>query len=143
MDRAGGGSVTTSVGPKFALSIRQPWAWLIVNGYKDIENRQWSTNFNGWIWIHASKGMTRQEYVDCQEFTDCIDDRISLPDPGGLEFGGIVGCAFIAGCVTKSTSEWFTGPYGFLMQYAKRVPFRTCKGSLGFFKPQFQEVQRG
>ena len=24
-----------------ALSIRQPWAWLIVNGYKDVENRTW------------------------------------------------------------------------------------------------------
>ena len=24
-----------------ALSIRQPWAWLIVNGIKDVENRSW------------------------------------------------------------------------------------------------------
>lgn len=24
-----------------ALSIRQPWAWLIANGHKDIENRTW------------------------------------------------------------------------------------------------------
>jgi len=23
----------------YALSIRQPWAWLIVHGWKDIENR--------------------------------------------------------------------------------------------------------
>lgn len=29
------------------LSIRQPWAWLIVNGYKDIENRTWPTHFRG------------------------------------------------------------------------------------------------
>jgi ASCH domain-containing protein len=26
-----------------ALSVRQPWAWLIVNGYKEVENRDWAT----------------------------------------------------------------------------------------------------
>ncbi|MEI3544750.1 MAG: ASCH domain-containing protein [Alphaproteobacteria bacterium] len=37
------------------LSIRQPWAWLIVNGYKDIENRTWPTHFRGKVLIHAGK----------------------------------------------------------------------------------------
>ncbi|WP_206002040.1 ASCH domain-containing protein [Paraburkholderia aromaticivorans] len=36
-----------------ALSIRQPWAWLIVKGHKDIENRTWSTRFRGRVLIHA------------------------------------------------------------------------------------------
>ena len=39
-----------------ALSIKQPWAWLIVNGYKDIENRTWKTNYRGTFLVHASKG---------------------------------------------------------------------------------------
>lgn len=30
-----------------AISIRQPWAWLILNAGKDIENRDWPTNFRG------------------------------------------------------------------------------------------------
>ncbi len=30
-----------------ALSLKQPWAWLVVKGYKDIENRSWSTNHRG------------------------------------------------------------------------------------------------
>jgi ASCH domain len=42
-----------------APSIRQRWAWLIVNGHKDIENRAWPTKFRGRVLIHASKGMTR------------------------------------------------------------------------------------
>lgn len=29
-----------------ALSIRQPWAWLICAGYKDIENRDWKIGRN-------------------------------------------------------------------------------------------------
>jgi len=40
-----------------ALSIWQPWAWLIANGYKDIENRTWWTKFRGPFLIHASKRM--------------------------------------------------------------------------------------
>lgn len=38
-----------------ALSFRHPWAWLIVAGYKDIENRSWPTNFRGRVYIHASR----------------------------------------------------------------------------------------
>ncbi|HTV55212.1 MAG TPA: ASCH domain-containing protein, partial [Terriglobia bacterium] len=43
-----------------ALSIRQPWAWLIVNGFKPIENRSWNTNFRGRILIHASLKVDRE-----------------------------------------------------------------------------------
>jgi len=38
-----------------AILIRQPWAWLIVHGYKDVENRTWSTKYRGPILIHAGK----------------------------------------------------------------------------------------
>ena len=37
-----------------ALSIRQPWAWLIARGVKTVENRTWATNFRGRFYIHAS-----------------------------------------------------------------------------------------
>jgi hypothetical protein len=40
-----------------ALSIRQPWAWLIVTGYKDIENRSWRTNYRGPLLIHAGRAI--------------------------------------------------------------------------------------
>lgn len=35
------------------LSVRQPWANLIVHGIKDVENRTWKTNSRGRIYIHA------------------------------------------------------------------------------------------
>jgi hypothetical protein len=38
-----------------ALSLRQPWADLIVNGIKNIENRSRPTRFRGRLLIHASK----------------------------------------------------------------------------------------
>ena len=36
------------------LTIREPWASLIVNGYKDYEFRSWKTNYRGKILIHTS-----------------------------------------------------------------------------------------
>ena len=37
------------------LSIRQPWAWLVVSGLKDVENRTWTTDYRGVVYIHAGK----------------------------------------------------------------------------------------
>lgn len=48
-----------------ALSIRQPWAWLILWAGKDIENRSRRFHFRGRFLIHASAGMTRNEYLRC------------------------------------------------------------------------------
>ncbi|HHY88739.1 MAG TPA: ASCH domain-containing protein, partial [Chloroflexi bacterium] len=46
-----------------ALSVRQPWAWLIAQGYKTVENRTWATNYRGPLLIHAGKkpDLTRSE----------------------------------------------------------------------------------
>lgn len=51
-----------------ALSIRQPWAWLILNGWKDIENRDWTTRVRGRILIHAAKGGSRRDFEEAIEF---------------------------------------------------------------------------
>jgi hypothetical protein len=39
-----------------ALSIRQPWADLILSGEKDVENRTWYTHHRGLLVVHASRG---------------------------------------------------------------------------------------
>lgn len=116
-----------------ALSIRQPWAWLIVNGHKDIENRDWATKFRGLVLIHASKGMTRDEYEDCKFVTKGLKPALEFPAFEALERGGIVGCAEITNCVTRSASPWFYGRYGFVLRGAEPLTFRAYKGSLGFF----------
>ena len=36
------------------LSIRNPWAYLIAYGVKDVENRSWKTDYRGELLIHAS-----------------------------------------------------------------------------------------
>lgn len=120
-----------------ALSIRQPWAWLIVNGYKDIENRSWPTRFRGPVLIHASKGMTREEYEDVADLlawqSGIRKMGIQLPAFEELERGGIVGIATITECSAQAESPWFFGPYGFHLRDAKTLPFVPFKGALGFF----------
>jgi hypothetical protein len=115
-----------------AISIRQPWAWLIVNGHKDIENRTWATKVRGPVMIHASQGMTRDEYAECAEFAMAAC-AVQVPSFDELERGGIVGMAEVIDCVDDSASPWFFGPKGFVLSNAVAVPFRECKGALSFF----------
>lgn len=41
------------------LSIREPFASLILNGVKKIETRSWQTHYRGEIYIHASLGKSK------------------------------------------------------------------------------------
>jgi hypothetical protein len=114
-----------------ALSIQQPWAWLVVNGHKDVENRSWPTRFRGEVLIHAGKKFD----PDVMATGDWPWPDIKQPDD--FNYGGIVGTATVVGCVTASRSPWFVGPFGFLIRNAKPLPFLPCRGRLGFFLPDF------
>lgn len=43
-----------------AITIRQPWATLIAEGYKEYEFRTWKTKYRGDIFIHAGKGIDKK-----------------------------------------------------------------------------------
>jgi hypothetical protein len=125
--------------PTIALSIRQPWAWLIVNGYKDIENRsRCIKNFLGPVLIHASQTFSQGDYDACLLF--CASDErlrkagIALLNENQLYRGGIVGVADItAHGDWPMKSPWWTGPYSYTIRDARPLPFKPCKGRLGFF----------
>lgn len=125
-----------------ALSIRQPWAWLICAGipeikpvpvagrsdlstlqytgrvlFKNIENRKWplpaSFTLPQRIFIHAG--------IRCD---NCLTQLLNMGLPAIwvlLAFGkkaargAIVGEVDIVDCVTESVNPWFTGPYGFVL----------------------------
>ena len=125
-----------------ALSIRQPWAWLILNAGKDIENRDWKPWFRGRFLVHAGKGMTRDEYDGALDTIDYVENftgkplGVSLPPFESLERGGIVGSVELVNCVTEeeAASPWFFGRYGFVLSNPMLLPFRPFKGQLGFFE---------
>lgn len=118
-----------------AISIRQPWAWLIVEGHKPIENRTWYTKFRGDIQIHAAKGCTQAEYDAAVDFVRSFDPTLAagIPPLERLERGGIVGLVRITGCVERHPSPFFVGPFGFVMERPYPLPFRPMRGMLGIF----------
>ncbi len=111
-----------------ALSIRQPWAWLIVNGHKDIENRSWRTNYRGPFLVHAGLKVENEIYDQLADYFE-----IRPPPPSEIERGGIVGESTILDCVENHDSLWFFGPYGFVLAHSRPLPFRQMRGRLGFF----------
>ena len=42
-------------GTDLALSVRQPWAELILAGRKTLELRTWITDYRGPLWLHTGK----------------------------------------------------------------------------------------
>jgi len=63
-----------------AISIRQPWAWLIVHGYKSIENRSWQSQPRGRIWIHTGLRLDRGGMrLGVGTFPgDCVAERVPI-----------------------------------------------------------------
>ena len=85
-----------------ALSIKQPWAWLIIHGGKDIENRTWHTKFRGRFLVHAAQGMTSNEFTNA--FLYCHDRGLTMPDRDDMLRGGIIGTVELIDSVVTSDS---------------------------------------
>jgi hypothetical protein len=128
----------------YALSIRQPWAGLIVAGVKTIEIRTWPTRRRGRIAIHASKIVDARPpgwSVVRPEFAALCELR-----------GGIIGMANLIDCIEYPTAaafahdagehcnalDWFQPPrmYGFRLADTERLPFQRYSGNTGFFHVQ-------
>ena len=67
------------------LTIKQPFASLIVNGYKEYEFRTWKTKYRGEFLIHAGKGIDKKamekfSYLNLDYPTGCIIGKVTLTD---------------------------------------------------------------
>jgi hypothetical protein len=111
-----------------AISIKQPWAWLIVHGFKDIENRDWWTRFRGRVLVHTGKT------IDEDFPYDWAERLIGRKIPEDLFLGGVIGAVTVTDCVKESESDWFFGDYGFKLADPVVLPEPIpCRGQLGFF----------
>mgnify|MGYP001616141072 CR=1 FL=1 len=120
---------------ELALSIKQPWSYLICKGYKDIENRNWSTPFRGRIYVHAGKQFDSPlGEINPFIYLNLLPAQWQEYIKADLILGAIIGEVSITNCVTKSNSPWFVGKYGFILSqpilYEKPIPY---KGQLKFF----------
>ena len=101
-----------------AISIRQPWAFAILHWGKNVENRTWSTRFRGTVLIHTGKGFDRASYEWMKEQSKGMIPRIEE-----FQRGGIVGQVDIIDCVESMDSPWFSGPWGWVLENPKPLPF--------------------
>jgi hypothetical protein len=118
------------------LSIKQPYAELVVSGKKTIELRTWDTKFRGEFLIHASKKIDNEA---------CKENEI---DPSSLIVGAILGKAILYDVKYyknrdsfledrkkhSATPKYSDHKYGFLIKNAKK--FKTpllMPGRLKFF----------
>lgn len=135
-----------------AISIRQPWAWLIVRPdivnpvlrklalekgeIKDIENRDWATHYRGPVLIHAGKTKDEGDWTDAfWALREAAGEEAAalLPPFSALNCGGIIGRAEIMDCVESSESKWFFGDFGFVLANAEPLPFIPMRGQLSIF----------
>jgi hypothetical protein len=132
-----------------ALSLTQPWGWLLVHGHKTVENRVWHLppRMRGQrVLIHAAKAMPAAVYTSASELALQIGG-IVVPRPAEIERGGIIGSVRFVDCLCPHDAAtvppgeqpwWFRDQHGFLARDPDVLPFDPLRGMLGFF-----EVPRG
>lgn len=118
-----------------ALSFRQPWAELVLQGRKTMDLRTYNTHYRGRIAIHASQTV---EADKCWEY--------SL-NPDNLDVGGIVGTAELVDVIPLDETaynahqaahlagrHWREGLYGWVFVQPERLPtFIPARGRTNFF----------
>ena len=74
------------------ISIKEPFATLIMNGYKSIETRSWKTNYRGELYIHASGKALAKEYLTNPYVLELIKDM-------NMNYGNIICKVNLVDCI--------------------------------------------
>jgi len=116
-----------------ALSIRQPWAELIIRGIKDVENRSWSTNHRGPLAIHAARtfDLNLDDQEERKEY-EYLRDEYGI-DKDALAYGALVGTVEVIEVTKQAKSKWhIQGNWGWYLKNQSRlekpVPMRGMPG---------------
>jgi hypothetical protein len=136
---------------EYALSLKQPWAALVVHGLKTVEVRSWQTARRGRVLIHAAAVSD-----DRPEAWALVPEEMRAT---AERTRGIVGAAELIQCLAYHTPEsfaedrgrhlndpaWFNGPvlYGFAFTAAVVLPFRSYPGWMRFFPVRAERPRRG
>lgn len=92
-----------------AITLHQPWANLIADGYKTIETRGWPTNHRGLIAIHAGRKSADEGITSVARSLAPIAPQIPVElwravHDGPFRLGAIVATACIVDCIRMDSS---------------------------------------
>jgi len=131
-------SLTGSANTMKAISYHQPYAWMLANGYLDIDDRTWDTSFRGILAIHASKAFSAHYY---QFVRDGLG--IDIPAQAELGYGVVLGQGRLAHIVkpgeptdVPDARRAHGGPHCYGWQFTDIELFETpvpCRGQQGLF----------
>jgi hypothetical protein len=135
-----------------ALSLKQPWAALLVHGRKTVEVRSWRPSRRGRILIHAAR--VSDERPDAWQRVPA-----ELLDIARQQVGGVIGvCDLVDYLVYRNREDfardqarhlnevsWFDRPclYGFVFKNPTVLPFRPYPGQTRFFPVEPEEPPAG
>lgn len=130
-----------------ALTISQPYASLIASGEKWVENRRWGTSYRGPLAIHAGKGT---QYVTRDQLQD-------FPNGGVIAVAQLIACMPLASMQRLSRHQRLfgrnltlgeildhrhtEGPWCWILQDVRAVPFMACRGGQGLWEFEFPEAK--
>ncbi len=136
-----------------AITIKQPWASLIVEGIKDIENRTWKTNYRGRVLIHSSAdkkfntSLTEDQFkaiipLICKGVSIPLDEKEhGIKKQYGWKFShdysSIIGSVEIIDCVQNHPSIWaIEGQWHWVLANPIKFehPTPNIKGKLSFWE---------
>lgn len=118
-----------------AISIKQPWANLILKNMKNIEIRSWKSNYRGGLLIHSSKkvdkiAQKRFENIECEPKGKIIGicNLIDVKQYKSLK-------SFIHdyNCHLNTIDQYTINCFGFLFAEPKKIKPLVVKGKLGIF----------
>jgi hypothetical protein len=129
-----------------ALSFWQPYAWLIVNGYAEVDSRHWSppAKFLGQrIAVHASqKKVTKSGYEEFALMVKDLKIKNFPKSPSDFDYGSIVGTVEIEKVVRDSNSYWAApGYFHWILRSPKRIEPLPMKGKMGWFTVRLDGAQ--
>ena len=119
------------LGPQYAISVRQPWAHLILCGYKRVEYRTWrlpEKYWKKWKFLHVSSAFAAREKSAAM--------RLQLSD---LQFGGYVAHIMFEKPMRKTTpdeiSDYIKGStcWHWPIRHVILTGFIPAKGKQGIF----------
>ena len=129
------------------ITIKQPWATLIAEGYKEYEFRTWKTKYRGDILIHAGKTIDKKaierfrylnlEYpmgqiiakatiTDCVKVDDKLRDILSKKDP--IVYKSVI---------NKTSNDW--DGYGFKLENVEKIIPIDINGKLSLWDYDYEK----
>ena len=119
-----------------ALSIKQPWAQLIIMGAKDVENRSQRTSFRGRFAVHVSLKRAHYEDVGIDAIPRDLREQVKRAWERNASAGRVIGTVELIDCIQDSNSIWAIDDYWHWVLRDPRLYSRSrpAKGKLGLWE---------